>query len=125
MKLSQFAMLLFCAAFFLASCGGGDSSAEKKDTDTTKKAEATPTKEVPKEPVNTIVTTPQNMLTVLHKVADYEKWQAAYEAHDSMHLASGLHSYVVSRGFKDASIVLVAMKADDMAKAKAFAKDPN
>jgi hypothetical protein len=60
-----------------------------------------------------------------HKVNNFAKWKASYDAHDSMRLANGLHSYVIGRGAPDSNTVLVAVKADDMAKAKAFAKDPS
>ena len=42
-----------------------------------------------------------------------------------LRLASGIHSYVIGRGLQDSNMVLVAVKVDDMAKAKAFAKDPS
>ena len=76
-------------------------------------------------PVNTIVTTPQNMMVVTHKVADFAKWKTSYDEHDSLRLANGIHSYVIGRGMQDSNMVLVAVKVDDMAKAKAFAKDPS
>ena len=47
-----------------------------------------------------------------------------YDSRDSMRTANGLHNYVLGRGVKDTNTVMVAVKADDMAKAKAFAKDP-
>jgi hypothetical protein len=62
------------------------------------------------------------MLIARHKVADFDKWMASYEAHDSIRLANGLHSYVIGRGVDDPNMILVAVKADDMAKAKTFAK---
>jgi len=55
----------------------------------------------------------------------FAKWKASYEGHDSMRLASGIHSYVIGRGFTDSNTVMVAVKIDDIAKAKAFAKDPS
>jgi hypothetical protein len=121
MKQSRFAGLLFCTAlvFFLTSCGGSDN--EKKvaaDSTATKTNAVTP-------PVNTIITTPVNMVIVTHKVANFAKWMASYGEHDSARLASGLHSYVIGRGMKDTNMVMVVVKADDMAKAKAFIKDPN
>jgi hypothetical protein len=64
------------------------------------------------------------MMVVTHKVSNYAKWKASYDAHDSMRLASGIHNYVIGRGMKDSNMVLVAVKVDDTAKAKAFAKDP-
>ena len=110
--------------FLLNSCGGsGDEKSTATDTTaapdtTTKTAEVTP-------PKNTIVTTAENMVIVKHKVADYGKWIVGYDAHDSARLANGIHSYVIGRGWKDTSMVLVATKADDVAKAKAFVKDPS
>jgi hypothetical protein len=120
MKQSLLSALLFCSmVFFLASCSGGDS--EKKTTDSatvdTSTAMVTP-------PVTT-VTTPQNMMVVTHKVANYAKWQTSYDEHDSVRLANGAHSYVIGRGLKDSNMILVAVKVDDTAKAKAFGKSPD
>ena len=113
-------LLLFAAmAFFLISCGGGGTK-EESTTDTTT-AETTTTPAAP-EVVNTIITTPQNMMTVVHKVPNFAKWKAGYDEHDSMRLANGIHSYVIGRGFPDTNMVLVAVKAEDMAKAKDFGK---
>lgn len=121
MKRLRFPGLLFCAAilFFLTSCGGNESK-EKTNTDSTT-AESNTNAVVP-EP-NTIITTPENMMIVTHKVADFEKFQASYDAHDSLRLANGLHSYVIGRGVDDPNMVMVVVKADDIEKAKAFAKD--
>ncbi|MGZ8524016.1 MAG: hypothetical protein ACXWV1_06280, partial [Chitinophagaceae bacterium] len=123
MKQSSLTGSLFCAAMviFLMSCGG-DGSKEQTSTDSTK-AETTTTAVVPE--VNTIITTPQGMMVAQHKVSDFDKWKASYEEHDSMRLANGIHSYVIGRGVDDPNMVLVAVKVDDMAKAKAFANDPS
>jgi len=127
MKQSRFIAILPGAVlvFFLISCGGSGSS-EKTATDsaTTATADTTAAPAVA-APANTIVTTPQDMVVITHKVANFAKWMAAFEEHDSARLASGLHKYVIGRGFMDTNIVLVALKADDITKAKAFGKDPN
>jgi len=125
MKQSKFLIMLLGAAttFFLISCGGGEDK-KSSDTATTDTTTATTTTTTEAAPVNTIITTPQNMVIVRHKVADFAKWMVAYNADDSNRLANGLHSYVISRDDKDSNIVMVAMKADDLAKAKAFAKNP-
>jgi hypothetical protein len=120
MKLAKFSSSLLCvgAVLFLTSCGsGGDKTSA---TDTTKAADTT----AKAPPVNTIVTTPQNMVVVTHKVADYAKWLAGYEAHDSARLAAGLHNYVIGRGIPDSNLVMIALKVDDTTKAKAFEKTP-
>jgi hypothetical protein len=123
MKSSQFlTMSLLTAVLFFSSCNGTEekTKTDKTGSDTTKPA---PTTEP--APASTIVTTPQDMMLVRHKVSNFTKWKASYEAHDSMRLAGGLHSYVIGRSVKDSNMVLVSVKADDIAKAKAFAKDPS
>jgi hypothetical protein len=121
MKQSRFSGLLFYSmVFLLVSCSGGGTE-KKTSTDST----ATDTTKVVAAPIITTITTPQNMLVATHKVSNYAKWKAEYDAHDSIRLAYGLHSYVIGRGFKDSNMVMVAVKVDDTAKAKAFAKDPS
>jgi hypothetical protein len=124
MKRSKFFVLLFCAAtiFLLTSCGGNES---KEQTTTESKVDTSTKVATPATSTNTIITTPQNMMVVTHKVSNFAKWKASYDEHDSMRLANGIHSYVIGRGIQDSNMVLVAVKADDMDKAKAFAKDPS
>jgi hypothetical protein len=124
MKRNQFISPLFFAAFvfFLTSCGGSGSEEKSTTTDSSNASNNTTT--VTPEVINTIITTPQAMMVATHKVSDFEKWKTSYDEHDSMRLANGIHSYVIGRGMQDANMVLVAVKCDDIAKAKAFAKDP-
>src|SRR5207248_10235700 len=128
MNQHKFSATLFCVAmaFFLISCGGGSSSEQKSTSDSTSTdTTATTTAPTTPTPASTIVTTPQDMMVVTHKVKDFAKWKASYDEHDSMRLASGIHSYVIGRGMPDSNMVLVAVKVDDMNKAKAFAKSPS
>ena len=98
------ALILFTAMTLLfASCNSGD-----KKTTETPTGDTTTTPEVK---VNTIVTTPQLMGMIKHKVKDYAAWKAAYDSHDSARLANGLHRYVIGRGMDDSMMVLIAMKA--------------
>ena len=122
MKLSRFGSPLFCigVVILLTACG----SAGNEKTTATDSAAAADSAAKAKAAANTIVTTPENVAVIVHKVADYTKWLAAYEAHDSARLAAGLHNYVIERGLEDSNLVMVALKVDDTAKAKAFAKDP-
>jgi len=107
------------AGLFLSSCGGGgEKTSTTTDSTVTSTTEAAPAETVAP---STISTTPQPMLIVRHKVADFAKWQMAYDGHDSMRLANGIHNYVIGRGAMDSSMVLVATKTDDIAKAKTFA----
>ena len=121
MKLSRFSIPQFYVGvvILLTSCGSG-SNEKTTATDSTASADSAAKAQV----VSTIVTTPQNMVVVYHKVADYSKWLTSYEGHDSARLASGLHNYVIGRGLVDSNMVMVALRSDDTTKAKAFAKDP-
>jgi len=121
MKLSRFSTPQFYlgVVILMTSCGSGGNE-KTTATDSTTSADTA----AKVQAVNTIVTTPQNMEVITHKVADFAKWSIAYEGHDSGRLASGLHNYVIGRGLEDSNIVLVALKVDDTSKAKAFAKDP-
>ena len=109
---------LLCAAttLFFLSCGNGENNST---TETTSDTTATTTS-AGAAPVNTVTTTPENIFTVVHTVADYDKWLAGFESADSMKLAHGLHNYVVGRNVDNPNLLLVATKADDVAKAKAF-----
>ena len=109
--------------FFLTACN--NSSDNNTDVNASSDSAAGTTTETATAPVNTIITQPQHMLVVRHKVKDFDTWLASYDANDSLRLANGLHSYVISRGLNDPNTVLVAVKADDMDKAKAFAKSPD
>jgi hypothetical protein len=120
MKKPGFTGLIFSSIlFFLASCSGGETE-KKTSTDST----AADTSTAVVAPPVTTITSPQDMMVAKHKVANFTKWKISYEEHDSIRLANGIHSYVIGRGLKDTNMVLVAVKVDDMAKAKAFAKDP-
>jgi hypothetical protein len=123
MKHYRFTGILFCTvlAFFLASCNESEQTTST-DADSTN-VESTSTEATME--ANTIINTPQTIMIVTHKVSDFAKWKASYDEHDSMRLVHGIHSYVIGRGVEDPNMVMVAVKADDMAKAKAFAKDPS
>jgi hypothetical protein len=118
-RLTNLSVLLLCMAMPLlfVSCNneGDKTKTEATTGDTTVAA--------PEKP-NTIVTTPQLMMMVKHKVKDYATFKTVFDNHDSVRRANGLHSYVLGRGMDDSMMVMVALKADDLEKAKAFSKDP-
>ena len=104
------------ACFFLfSSCGGNDEKTKETTTDSTATKPGTE---------STVSTKPQDIVLIWQKVANFSKWKPVYDGHDSARLASGLHNFVIGRGVDDSNMVLVALKADDITKAKAFAKDP-
>ena len=118
-KLRLTALIFSATAIFFTSCG----SNEQKNNTNNSTADST-THINNASATSTVVTTPQDIMTAIHRVADFAKWKPAYDGHDSARLADGLHNYVIARGMQDSNMVLVALKADDVTKAKAFAKDP-
>jgi hypothetical protein len=123
MKRSNFSAILVGAitTLFFLSCNNEEKNSNAS-TDTTN-ASTSATTPATTAPANTIITTPQNMTVVMHKVANYEKWKPFYDGHDTARVSHGLHSYVIGRGLTDTNTVLVAMKTDNVDKAKAFAND--
>ena len=123
MKQVKFFATVFVAAgmLFLNSCNSGEEKkAETTGTDSSavKPDSSTVAKETP--PVTT-ATGPTSIMTIKHKVANYGKWKPAYESHDSVRLSYGLHNYVVARGTDDSNLVMVALKMDDVNKARELA----
>ena len=121
----RFLPLLFCTSlvFFFSSCGPSDqkTGSDAKSPDST----GAVTPPAPAAAASNIVTTPTNMLVILHKVANFDKWKTLYDGHDTARVANGLHNYVIGRGVEDSNNVLVALKMDDVDKAKAFANNPS
>ncbi len=114
-------MMGIALVFLFSSCGGNEEKTEATNADTT----ATTAPKTDSAATSDVITTPQTILTVWHKVANFAKWKTSYDAHDSIRLAYGIHNYVIGRSIDDSNMVLVATKADDVAKAKAFTKDPS
>lgn len=128
MKQLKFLSTIGIALVFLFSSCSGDGSKTTDTTvtdDSTTMTSTTDSTAITATPESTVTTTPETIMIVWQKVADFAKWKMAYDGHDSARLASGLHNYVIGRSMDDSNNVLVAVKADDVAKAKAFAKDPS
>ena len=110
------AFLIGC--FLFSSCG------ENKEKSTTDTVSSDTTASVNSEPISTIVTSPQHLMIVKHRVGNYEKFLASYDAHDSLRLVNGIHNYVIGKKEGDPNMLLVTVKADNVDKAIAFSKDP-
>jgi len=123
MKASSFlpVTILGMFLFFMVSCGEQNNQNDMNTNDSAANDSTTNAATTATAP-SAIVTTPQNMLIVTHKVADFDKWLTSYESNDSLRLANGIHSYVIGRGVTDPNMILVATKVDDIEKAKAFGK---
>jgi hypothetical protein len=123
MKSSRLLLLPFVAAIlYFTSCGGNEEKTSSDTTTTTTDTMTATTTTGPAEPAS-VDTTPVEMMVARHKVKSFNEWKASYDAHDSLRLANGMHSYAIGRGLQDSNNVLVAVTVDDMAKAKAFSKD--
>ena len=106
------------AALFFSSCNSDEGKkADDKNADST--AVKTETPAPPPMPSG-----PMMVMTIKHKVANYAKWKPFYDGHDSARQANGLHNYVIARGTQDPNMVLIALKMDDVEKAKAMATSP-
>jgi hypothetical protein len=101
------------AALFFGSCNNSGKDKENKPDSSTTKMDNPP----PAAPLSKV-------MIIKHKVANYDKWKMGYDGHDSARLANGVHSYIIARGTEDSNMVMVAMKIDDVDKAKAMAADP-
>ncbi len=104
--------LLFSAILVLSiSCNSGEDKKAVSDS--------------PKVVVPAAPAPAPEIMTVKHKVANYAKWKPGYDSGDSLRAANGLHSYVIARGVEDSNLLLVAMRMDNVDKAKAFAGSPD
>jgi quinol monooxygenase YgiN len=67
---------------------------------------------------------PFKVITIKHKVANYERWRKEYDAHDSIRQTYGITHYVLGRGMDDPNVIVVIDKFNDVQKAKEFSKLP-
>lgn len=111
---AAFAMLML---FF--SCNSGSETTDKTNADSATAGQPATTEQT------TTAEKPVMTMLIKHKVANFNKWMSAYEGHDSVRVAYGLHNFVVSRGLKDSNMVMVALHMDDTARAKEFAMMPD
>src|SRR5437868_2349962 len=103
-------------ALFLAACGsGGDKKGDEPVTDSTT-ATTADTSTTAREPAP--ASKLSNVLMIRHKVANFTKWKASYESHDSIRNSYGLTNYAIGRARDDSNMVLVIMKMADVTKAK-------
>jgi heme-degrading monooxygenase HmoA len=66
-----------------------------------------------------------NYLLIRHKVKDYKKWKAAYDAHAPARKAAGLKEHYLLRNTKSRNDVLILSEAANLARAKAFCASPD
>jgi cysteinyl-tRNA synthetase len=62
-----------------------------------------------------------NYILIRHKVADFAKWKAVYDAHGSARADAGLKEERLLRNIDNPSEVVLLFSASDLNKAKQFA----
>lgn len=113
LKLMATTSIAAFSLMFLISCGSGkDKATTEATTDTTAAPAETPVESTP--------TDPGDLLVVQHKVQNFAKWKAGFDAHDSARVANGLQRWIIGRGTPDSNTVIIYMKMADTVKAKAF-----
>jgi hypothetical protein len=61
-----------------------------------------------------------NYVMIRHKVKDFKKWKAAYDAHGAAREGAGLKEYCLLRNSKSRNDVYILFQASNLARAKAF-----
>ena len=61
-----------------------------------------------------------NYVMIRHKVKDFKKWKAAYDAHSAAREGSGLKERCLLRNTKSRKDVFILFQANNLARAKAF-----
>jgi hypothetical protein len=110
-KISMLSVMALAVTLSFTSCTNDkDDKSDASKTDSSRMTTATP------ELTDAVL--------VRHKVADFAKWQAAYEKDDSMRMSAGIHNYIIARGVEDSNVVMVSMRIEDTARAKHFMANP-
>jgi len=60
-------------------------------------------------------------MIIRHRVQDFGKWKAAYEAHQQTRTAAGLKDLHLWHNIDDPNEIFLLLESADVAKAKAFA----
>ena len=64
-------------------------------------------------------------MLVRHKVADYEKWKQAFDAHSATRKASGSKGGRLFRNANDENETVILLEWDDLEKARQFVQSPD
>ena len=64
-------------------------------------------------------------LSISHEVADYSKWKAGFDEHQSIRMDAGIKDIFVKRDINNTNSVTVFFEVNDLNKAKTFVSSPN
>ena len=113
----KFLKLVFILVFMVSVFSCKNNKAEKVE-EPTKMDETASTSVIP-------VFSPFDVIVIKHKVANYDKWLIAYNAHDSIRHSYGITHVVIGRGMDDKNMIMVIDKMDDRKKAMEFSRLPS
>ncbi|MEQ1758381.1 MAG: hypothetical protein ABL986_08700 [Vicinamibacterales bacterium] len=65
-------------------------------------------------------TLPETALVITTEVADWQKWKAAFDAHEGARKAGGIVGHHINRGLDNPNMISLYLAVSDVAKAKAF-----
>ncbi|MBS1744157.1 MAG: hypothetical protein JST81_14085 [Bacteroidetes bacterium] len=118
-KIFTTAITISAVCIFL-SCNGdkkeaGEETTAPKDTSNSMQMTAAPA------PVAEPAFTAFDVVEIKHTVKDYDKWRPVFDNDSTARNASGLEKIVVARNMDNPNKLYIALKANDVAKAKEFA----
>jgi hypothetical protein len=114
--LKPLSVVFFALALF--SCNNsGSSSTETTKTDSTT-TDTTTTVAAPATAAPAMVA-PFDVAEVTHKVKNYATWRPIFDADSANRQAAGLENIAIGRNMNDSNDIVLAFKADDVAKAMA------
>lgn len=124
MKSNFFSFPSFLVAFFILfnlSCKTGQD--KKKEVTIVQKETISTSKSTSKSTPSPALAS-EKLMIIKHKVANYTKWVDDYETHEGVRVKYGLHNYLLTRGLDDTNMVQVALRMDNLEKAKEFSTLP-
>jgi hypothetical protein len=111
MKFLKIIPAIAMVAAITSSCNSSDNKGTGSDSSSVKH-----------DSVTTTSAKPSNILVVMHKVANFDKWLPVFEADEAKQKEAGLTRTVIGRGMDDSNMVLIGFRMDDYEKAKAMGK---
>lgn len=115
-------VLFFALSLFSCNNSGSSNSGEAK-TDSTKMTDTTATAPAATPSAPTLAA-PFDVMEGTSKVKSYAAWRPIFDSGKANRKDAGLEDLAIGRSMADSNDILVAFKANDLAKAKAFSTDP-
>lgn len=120
--LKPLSVVFFTLALFSCNNSGSSNSTEAKTDSTTMKD--TTAAAAPATPAAPALAAPFDVMEGVSKVKNYSAWRAVFDSNVANRKAAELEDLAIGRNLADSNEILVALKADDLGKAKSFLTDP-